>query len=236
MPLLIPSRRLLLLATGGAWTPAQLGTALVGWWDATQGSTITIATGVSSWASRSPATLALTQANGVQQPAYGGNAVTFGGSAVLSLAGAPAAYGCWWVGTPRTGGNASLLYAGSTNNRPAVVTTVDLFQAVAAGSAVQYGGVTWTQGVIGQGCVSMPASGLAQGAVNGSALSPALATALTSTAVTEVGSNNGVAPWGTLNEMVLTDAQPTTATYELVVSYLARKWGLGRTAQPLPLP
>jgi hypothetical protein len=51
------------------WTPAALGTPLVGWWDASDSSTITIATGVSAITDKSGNSRTFSQANTTDQPA-----------------------------------------------------------------------------------------------------------------------------------------------------------------------
>jgi len=52
------------------WEPTCLGTGLAQWLDATETSTITLATGVSSWADKSGNARTITQATGSKQPAY----------------------------------------------------------------------------------------------------------------------------------------------------------------------
>jgi hypothetical protein len=56
--------------TGGKlWTPAELGASLIGWWDASDSSTITISTGVSAITDKSGNSHTFSQVTGASQPA-----------------------------------------------------------------------------------------------------------------------------------------------------------------------
>jgi hypothetical protein len=63
---------LFLNVVGSGWTPANITTAL--WLDAADSSTITIATGVSTWADKSGNVANATQASTTLQPSYSGTA------------------------------------------------------------------------------------------------------------------------------------------------------------------
>lgn len=53
------------------WTPAQLGAAVVGWWDAQDAGTFTLnGSRVASWANKGSAGGVADQVNGAQQPVY----------------------------------------------------------------------------------------------------------------------------------------------------------------------
>lgn len=60
------------------WEPTCLGTGLAQWLDATETSTITIATGVSSWTDKSANARTITQATTSKQPAYSATALGTG--------------------------------------------------------------------------------------------------------------------------------------------------------------
>lgn len=61
--------------TGGTpWTPALLGSSLIGWWDASDSSTITIGTGVSAITDKSGNSRTFSQATAGNQPALITNA------------------------------------------------------------------------------------------------------------------------------------------------------------------
>jgi hypothetical protein len=62
------------ITAGKLWTPAELGASLVGWWDASDSSTITIATGVSTITDKTTNNRSFTQSTGANQPALIANA------------------------------------------------------------------------------------------------------------------------------------------------------------------
>lgn len=75
---------------GALWTPAQLGAAVVGWWDASNFATITQVGGlVSAWASLAGGITA--NAAGAQRPTYSGTArngkpgLTFAGAQIMNM-------------------------------------------------------------------------------------------------------------------------------------------------------
>ena len=61
-------------AVGFLWTPALLGSSLIGWWDASDSSTITIGTGVSAITDKSGNSRTFSQATAGDQPALITNA------------------------------------------------------------------------------------------------------------------------------------------------------------------
>lgn len=62
------------IKAGVPWTPASLGASLVGWWDASDSSTITIGTGVSAITDKSGNSRTFSQATSGDQPALITNA------------------------------------------------------------------------------------------------------------------------------------------------------------------
>jgi len=71
---------------GALWTPAKLGTAVVGWWDASDLATITQSGGaVSAWANKGSAGGSAVQATAGAQPLYASNRIAWNGTkSVLS--------------------------------------------------------------------------------------------------------------------------------------------------------
>jgi hypothetical protein len=57
------------IAKPSIWDPLALGATLAGWWDASDSSTITIATGVSQWNDKSGNSRTMSQATTADQPA-----------------------------------------------------------------------------------------------------------------------------------------------------------------------
>lgn len=62
------------VAVSVMWTPAELGAQLVGWWDAADATTITLATGVSAITDKSGNSRTFAQATAADQPALIANA------------------------------------------------------------------------------------------------------------------------------------------------------------------
>jgi len=205
------------------WSPASLGSALVGWWDASQSSTITIATGVSNWASRSPATIALTQATGAHQPTYAANTVTSTGQQGFNVAGWPAVYDVLAVGLPIPGAGLSSMLADSTHGyAQVIVTSVGNAVEAFAGTFGPYDTIDWT--VSGMFYMSMPASTIPSGAYNGGTTTFSSAETFPTPQVNKaIGRDDTVQQWGTMQEMVVVNRKLTAAEYQFLIGYEACK-------------
>jgi hypothetical protein len=205
-------------------TPATIsGSTLVGWWDASQSGTITIATGVSNWSSRSPAVLKLTQATGTCQPAYAANGVTFTTTQVMTVASWPTVWDMLVVTTKGANHSFNALLSGAAAEE--FLTQVTLLGGW-TGTLSQFDSLTWAATTPGIGYETLPASNKPSASVNGGTVSSALASALTNPVPTVVGNSpgcNGTESWGTINELHVFSAALTTLQRQQDEGYLACK-------------
>jgi hypothetical protein len=106
------------LRQGRLWTPQVIQPDLGCWYDAGDPSTITYATGVSSWRDKSNRARHATQATGASQPTYtpvGPPRVSFSGNQFLATTAdtdaSPSLYDYFLVGKPSPGGYCTVLYS-----------------------------------------------------------------------------------------------------------------------------
>jgi hypothetical protein len=235
-------------AGGGAatdWTPTVLGTAVKGWWDAKDASTITLSGNlVTSWASK-VASITADQATGANQPSYSVTArnslpgLIFNGSShfltISSIAGFP---------------------LGSTTGM--IIVVAQTAQAAGLDVAIDYGATTVrTDRAIAMNASGLPTAGISgfgatsaskwnltgdrialgrfatnntQVKLDGGAYETALVEPITTGSTTGlIGANNAATPdsfWhGTIQEILVT-TDLTTDEIAKVEGYLAHKWGI----------
>ena len=215
---------------GVPWTPAALGASLVGWWDASDSSTITIGTGVSAITDKSGNSRTFSQATAGNQPALISNELN--GLSIM-----------------RFDGNGDLLATASTITiRTLIVlakwtnTTGDYRHLWDIDTTISSGG--WHGDTAASGFLL--ASGYASQVVrngtkyvNGTATAGDLARYTSWTihgfettgdiGVTKTGAQNGYAArsfLGDYAEFLYLNAVPSTANRQLIEGYLAWKWGI----------
>lgn len=210
------------------WTPSQLGAPLVGWWDASDSSTITISTGVSAITDKSGNSRTFSQATGGNQPALISNAQN--GLSVMRFDGAGDVLSTASAVTIRT----LVLLAKWTN------TTGD-YRHIWDANTSSTGG--WHGDVAGGPLLSsLYASSLVRGGskyVNGTLTAGDLLRYTSWTIhgfettgnidVIKTGAQTGQANrefLGDYAEFLYLNAVPSTTNRQLIEGYLAWKWGI----------
>jgi hypothetical protein len=206
------------------WTPADITTA--GWYDASDPSTITIATGVSQWDDKGGSNH-LTQGTGDNQPTYSGSGQTaklaFDGiNDSLSLGGTGLSNATINIYTVRSSSdNACILYSDATSRY----------------SHVAQDGSASTTITNSFGTPTLYTNGTAQSPTTrddvhtlintGSALIIGMVGANTSTWTDfEISVFTGLFDAADYHEIVITTGVDSTAQRQNIEGYLAHKWGL----------
>ena len=222
---------------GDPWTPALISTAL--WLDANDSSTITIATGVSTWADKSGNGKNATQGTAANQPTYSstgfnskptiqfdGTNDSFDLTAVTQTSGQNvfAVVDTTLIGTSyrillnRSDGNAPALYLGNStlNYRPISYWLADY---------ARWGAAIQRKAIIRWANYTSPFT-FALVQVDGGVQTSQVSTTSVLSSWTNI--NNSVVQQSRINlsELIITTADPTSETRQLIEGYLAWKWGL----------
>jgi Concanavalin A-like lectin/glucanases superfamily len=216
------------------WTPPNLGSALLGWFDASDAATVTITgSGVSAWNNKGVSSFALSQGTDANRPTYASNTITFTNPQVLGTVNPLTAYDVLLVGKPTSNladwrtalhsvdGHNTILLEQNTNNLGTYNAVAPYFRQAG----------TWVGGV----------SGLAYGQVSdagpvtisrdgGSLVSTGCTQPTGDTAINFVGgyfgASGGSQGWGDIYELIFVPYNSSVDTRQKLEGYAAWKWGL----------
>jgi len=220
------------------FVPTDLSTNLIGWFDATDAATITIAgSGVSAWANKGVGGMTLTQTTDANRPTYDSvnKVVNFAQTQVLNGAGGPNPYDVAFVGKPLAAGDwRTLLRSAAAGHEVMIDSTTTKFGMYNAGFW-QSGALTWDTSW-GIAYARIKSGAIAEMARDGGAItttSPNLIGA-TSVAPTMFGAYAGPPPsqaWGGLKEMIFIPngsggVGTGAGTRAVMEGYLAHRHGL----------
>lgn len=210
------------------WTPEYLAN-VVGWWDASDTSTVTLVSGaVSSWASKGNGTMNLAQSTASARPGYSsGQYVNFGSNTWLNPSTTwPEIYDVYIVARPNASTAYRTLLAVNSSNVVATVQASSSAWGKYTSSLQQYGSLTWPN-QDGLALVRATSGGVVRSNRDGGAIATASGTV--ETQVTRVGNNVGGVTnqqfWGRIYEAILVSSNLSDDLRQKVEGYLAHKWG-----------
>jgi hypothetical protein len=218
----------------GPWQPTELGSALLGWNDASDSATVTITgSGVSAWGNKGVSAFTLTQSADAAKPNYASNTVTFTTPQVLAATGSPTTYDFLVVGWPNTNSDwRTLLHNSDGHNLILLETGTYNFGGYNEIPPYfrQAGALTWpvvdglAYGRIGTGEVFLSRDG-------GALFTTTIVQPVDKTSINYVGgyysvANGGNQGWGGIKELFLVPYNSSDDVRQKLEGYAAHKWGL----------
>lgn len=243
------------IAAPTLWTPANLATPPVGWWDAADETRITLASGsftaggpVSAWANKGSGGGSVTQATGSAQPTFSRTSL-FGGKPALAFNGAQvlrAAAGI--IPTLPQGSTPSAIFALATSSASTGVIAGWGQHGDSQGRWVSINGGNFASGMWNNdldGSVPATSPGIVaqflntaagqrlwiNGALNMSGSASAMNTTSTQMAIGNLPASSGAPQTGRVSEVIVLNYVPTTTDQQKIEGYLAWRWG---TVNKLP--
>jgi hypothetical protein len=208
--------------------PSDIGTNLLGWFDASDAATVQIAgSGVSNWINKGVGGMTLAQSTDAYRPTYvSSRYVNFAQGQILDPANAPAAFDFIVAGQPNPPAQWRTLLR-SVGAHEIIIEDTATRYGVYSGGFNPAGGLTWDP-LDGIGYVRAAASAVPTMSRDGGTMtSTGVALAATSPAPTMFGAYAGAPPtqaWGRVYEAMFV---PYNTEYrQMLEGYLAHKWGL----------
>lgn len=219
-----------------AWTPADLGANLLGWFDGNDAATVTVSgAGVSAWANKGVSGFTLTQGTDAYKPTYAANAVTFAdnSSQYLAAGAPPIAYDVLIVGKPDTYNDwRTLLLSVSGSNTENTLLLQNTGQlGIYNQNFYQAGGLTWANATQGLCYAQFSSAGPVLMSRDGGALA-STGIAGMGLPLDGVGSSGSFAThsytqaFGAVYELVFVPYNSSLDTRQRLEGYCAWKWGL----------
>jgi lysophospholipase L1-like esterase len=221
-----------------AWTPNQLGSALVGWFDLTDATKVTTASGnvssVTNQASGSAVTFG--QATAANRPAYTsgvGYTVPPTGAKALTLANLPAGeYTLLIVGTDGSTNYSTIWSDPSSGNEITVEASSTQVQAYTTSAALgQFGSQVWPNSTLGMMVLDLPATGAASINRNGNAMAAGGAVSK-STSATIGNLTSGGEGFGVIRLVMVVAGAMTTANRQYLEGWAAHLPTIGVALVP----
>lgn len=214
------------------FSPNNLYADLLGWYDASDVSTIVISgSGMSQWSAKAGG-MVLQQFNDSYKPTYANQTVNFSGSQIFTALGPPAT-GCdvIFVGRPKpaTAPSWRTLIRNATNPHLIIIEQATTRYGTYNAGFFQAGGLTWDNvwglgyGRFGDNAVTFLSRDA--GALTSTGTTIAAGSAIPS----YLGSYPGTPPdqpWGDIKEIIYLPYNYQDSTRQMLESYLAFKWGL----------
>jgi hypothetical protein len=219
-----------------AWTPANLGANLLGWFDGADSATVTVSgAGVSQWTNKGVPGFTLTQGQDAYKPTYSASAVVFADNSnqYLAAGSPPIAYDVLIVGAPDTYNDWRTLLlsvSGSTTENTLLIQNTGGI-GIYNNNFYQAGGLTWANAAQGLCYAQFSNAGPVFMSRDGGALA-STGIAQMGIPLEGVGSSGSFAThsytqaFGAVYELVFVPYNSSTDTRQRLEGYCAWKWGL----------
>lgn len=224
------------------WTPADLGSNLLGWFDGADAATVTIAgSGVSAWRNKGVSSFTLTQGLDAYKPSYAANAVVFAdnSSQYLAAGSPPLAYDLLIVAKPNSYNDWRTLFlsvSGTTTENTILIQNtgqLGIYQA----TLNQAGGLTWANNTSGLCYAQISNAGPVLMSRDGGALA-STGVAQLGIPLQGVGSSGSfdvhsyTQGFGAVYELTFVPYNSPLDTRQRLEGYAAWKWGLQALLPP----
>jgi hypothetical protein len=210
--------------------PTDLGSNLVGWFDATDAATVTLAgSGVSQWINKGAGSLTLSQATDANRPFYANETVNFVNPRAFSAANCPSSYDIMLFSKPNTAATAdwrTLIRSTASSPHQIIIESGTTRLGTYSGGFLPAGGLTWGN-VWGIGYGRVADSAAVQLSRDGGVMTT------TTTALPAGGGAFGifgayqgppiVQSWGEIKEIIIVPYN-SESIRPLLEGYIAHRW------------